>query len=135
MKIRDFCNKYKSFILYLIFGVLTSLVDYSIYLPLVYLLDVPAVISDIPSWTAAMIFAFFTNKYFVFKSQALSKRKIFREFLSFALCRVGSFILELGFLFVTVDIFSYNEIAMKLLISIIAVMLNYIGSKLFVFKK
>lgn len=127
--------KHKAVLTYLFFGVLTSLVDFLVYIPLHKLLDISATLSNTVAWVAAVLFAFFTNKLFVFQSKNWSAKSLFREFWKFVLCRVGTFLLEEVFLFVTADLLSYDGLVMKLLISVAVVVLNYFGSKFFAFKK
>lgn len=134
-KIRSLFAKYKDILVYLFFGVLTSLVDFLVFIPLHKMLGVSAAVSNTAAWTAAGIFAFFTNKIFVFKSASWSAANLLQEFWKFILCRVGTFLMEEVFLFVTADLLSYDGIVMKLLISVAVVILNYVGSKLFVFRK
>ncbi len=134
-KIRSLFAKHKDILVYLFFGVLTSLVDFLVFIPLHKMLGVSAAVSNTAAWTAAVIFAFFTNKIFVFKSASWSAANLLQEFWKFTLCRVGTFLMEEVFLFVTADLLSYDGIVMKLLISVAVVILNYVGSKLFVFRK
>lgn len=134
-KVRSLFTKYKDILVYLFFGVLTSLVDFLVFIPLHKLLGVSASVSNIAAWIAAVLFAFFTNKLFVFQSTNWSAENLIKEFWRFTLCRVGTFLIEEVFLFVTADMLSYDGLVMKLLISVVVVVLNYIGSKLFVFRK
>ena len=134
-KIRALLTKHKDILPYLFFGVLTSLVDYAVYLPLHNLLDLSAAVSNIIAWAVAVIFAFLTNKRFVFKSNDWSIRTLMPEFWTFTLCRVCSGLMETAFLFVMADLLAFDGNIMKLLISVVVVTLNYISSKLIVFKK
>ena len=134
-KIRSLIIKHKHVLLYLIFGVLTSFVDFLVFIPLHKLLGISAAVSNFVAWIAAVLFAFFTNKGFVFQSNKWTAKSLLREFWKFTLCRVGTFLLEEVFLFITADVLSYDGLVMKLLISVVVVTLNYFGSKFFVFKK
>lgn len=134
-KLRSMLLKHKSVLIYLFFGVLTTIVNYLVYYPLYNYLNMSATVSNVIAWAVAVIFAFLTNKPFVFNSTDWSCRTIWPEFWKFTLCRVGSGVIETAALFVTVDLLSLGGNLMKLIISILVVILNYIGSKFFVFQK
>lgn len=120
---------------YLLFGFLTTLVNYVVYLPLYNTLGLSATVSNALAWVVAVVFAFLTNKPFVFKSHDWSAKVAFPEFIKFVGCRVGSGVIETLLIFVTVDLLSLNGNIMKLITSVITILLNYIGSKLLVFTK
>ena len=87
------------------------------------------------AWVAAVIFAFLTNKPFVFKSHDWSPKVLIPELAGFLGCRIGSGVLETVLIFVTVDWLGWNGNWMKLFTSVLVVVLNYVGSKLLVFRK
>lgn len=128
-------KKHWDILSYLFFGVLTTVVNYVVYLPLYNTLGLSATVSNALSWVVAVIFAFLTNKPFVFKSHDWSAKVAFPEFIKFVCCRVGSGVIETLLIFVTVDLLSLNGNIMKLITSVITILLNYIGSKLLVFRK
>ena len=134
-KIRALLEKYWDILAYLFFGVLTTAVNYLVYLPCYNLLHMSASLSNIISWVVAVAFAYLTNKPWVFKSHDWSRQTVIPELTKFVGCRVGSGALETGIIFLTVDILAFNGNVMKLLTSVLVVVLNYIGSKLLVFKK
>ena len=118
---------------YLFFGVLTTVVNYLVYLPCYNLLHISASISNVIAWVAAVAFAFVTNKPFVFQSHDWSASVVLPELTKFVGCRVGSGVLETAILFVTVDCLQWNGNVIKLIVSVLVVILNYFGSKLLVF--
>ena len=128
-------EKYWDIISYLFFGVLTTLVNYAVYLPCYNLLGWSAALSTAVAWVVAVAFAYLTNKPFVFKSHDWSAKTVVPELAAFVVCRVGSGLLETAIMFVTVDVLGWNGNWMKLIVSVLVVILNYVGSKLFVFKK
>ena len=128
-------EKYWDIISYLFFGVLTTLVNYAVYLPCYNLLGWSAALSTAVAWVVAVAFAYLTNKPFVFKSHDWSAKTVLPELAAFVACRVGSGLLETAIMFVTVDILGWNGNWMKLIVSALVVILNYVGSKLFGFKK
>jgi len=127
--------KYWNVLSYLFFGGLTTVVNYVVYLPCFNLLGLSAAVSNVIAWAAAVLFAFLTNKPFVFKSHDWSAKTVWPEFTKFVGCRIGSGVLETAIIFVTVDLLCWNGNWMKLATSVLVVILNYFASKLLVFRK
>lgn len=134
-KIRVLIVKYWDILSYLFFGVLTTVVNYIIYLPLYNGMGMSATVSNAIAWVVAVAFAYLTNKPFVFKSHDWSMKTVVPELTKFVGCRIGSGALETLILLLTVDILGWNGNVWKLVTSVLVVVLNYIGSKLLVFKK
>lgn len=132
---RKLCNKYRDEILYLVFGVLTTIVNYVVYIPCYNLLHLTGAVSNGIAWVAAVAFAFLTNKPFVFKSHDWSAKVLLPELGKFLGCRIGSGLLETAIIFLTVDCLTWNGNWMKLFTNVMVVFLNYFGSKLLVFRK
>ena len=134
-KIRAFVEKHWDMVSYLFFGVLTTIVNYLVYLPLYNLLGISAAVSNIIAWVAAVVFAYVTNKPFVFKSHDWSMKTVLPELGKFVGCRAASGGLETVLILLTVDILGWNGNIWKLIISVLVVILNYVSSKLLVFRK
>lgn len=134
-KLRSLIEKYWDIFSYLFFGVLTTLVNYAVYLPVYNLLGLSASVSNVFSWVAAVAFAYLTNKPFVFKSHDWSKGTVIPELTKFVSCRVASGAMETVILLIAVDILGWNGNIWKLLTQVMVVVLNYIFSKLIVFRK
>lgn len=134
-KLRALIEKYWDVVTYLFFGVLTTVVNYLVYLPVYNLLGISAAVSNAIAWVTAVAFAFLTNKPFVFKSHDWSARTVLPELAKFVSCRVASGAMETVILLVTVDILNWNGNIWKLITSVLVVVLNYVASKLLVFKK
>lgn len=128
-------KKHWDIISYLFFGVVTTLVNYAVYLPLYNWLHLSATVSNAVAWVVAVAVAFLTNKPFVFGSHDWSARVLWPELTKFVGCRIGSGLAETAIIFVAVDLLRGNGNLWKLLTSILVVVLNYIASKLFVFRK
>lgn len=124
-------KKYKMQILYLFFGGVSTVINIVIYFICAYLLKLDTAISTIIAWLTAVIIAFITNKFFVFESKSTS---IFHELYTFFACRIGTGLLDLAVMCITVDILHWNDLLMKIISNVIVVILNYILSKLIVFK-
>ena len=134
-KLKELFKKYYGLISYLFFGVLTTVVNYLVYLPCYNMLGMNASISNIIAWAVAVIFAFVTNKPFVFHSYDWSAKVVIPELTKFVATRIGSGGLETAILFLSVDLAGMNGNVWKLLTSVLVVILNYVGSKLLVFRK
>ena len=134
-KLKLLVEKHWDVISYLFFGVLTTAVNYIVYLPCYNVLGLSGSASNAIAWVVAVAFAYLTNKPFVFRSYDWSMKTVIPELTKFVGCRVGSGALETAIIFLTVDTLSWNGNVMKLLTSVLVVVLNYIGSKLLVFKK
>ena len=134
-KIRAFVEKHWDMVSYLFFGVLTTAVNYLVYLPLYNLAGISAAVSNIIAWVAAVVFAYVTNKPFVFKSHDWSMKTVLPELGKFVGCRAASGGLETVLILLTVDILGWNGNIWKLIISVLVVILNYVSSKLLVFRK
>lgn len=134
-KIRALVARYWDVLVYLIFGVLTTVVNYLVYLPAYNILGLSASVSNMLSWAVAVAFAYLTNKPFVFRSHDWSVKTVVPELTKFVSCRVASGAAETLILLVTVDILHWNGNIWKLLTQVLVVVLNYFASKLVVFKK
>ena len=139
-KIKAYFKKHREVIVYLFIGVLTTIVNFAIYLPLLWWAKLPASASNAIAWVIVILFAFVTNKLFVFESKDWSVKAALPEFLKFVGCRVVSGIFETVFLALTIDLPGLGELKwysliMKLIACIGVVILNYVGSKLLVFRK
>ena len=134
-KLKGLFLKYYDVITYLVFGVLTTVVNYIIYLPCYNLLHLGASVSNVIAWVVAVAFAFLTNKPFVFRSYDWSAKVVLPELVKFLGTRIGSGALETLILFVAVDLLQWNGNIWKLVTSVLVVIVNYVGSKLLVFKK
>ena len=140
-KIKELYIKYKEIINYLIFGILTTLVNLITKYILLFTVLNPTngfqlQIAIIISWIVAVIFAYFTNRKFVFESKNQNKLK---EFISFVVARIATLLLEMFIMWFFVTLLKLNSdlyVVIFTLVAQVAVVIgNYIFSKLFVFKK
>ena len=128
-------EKYWDVITYLFFGVMTTAVNYIVYLPAYNFLGLSAAISNAVAWVVAVAFAYLTNKPFVFKSHDWSLNTVIPELGKFVGCRVASGAGETLILFLTVDLAGWNGNVLKIITSVLVVIINYFGSKFLVFNK
>ena len=134
-KLRNLVEKHWDIISYLFFGVCTTIVNYIIYLPCYNLLGISATVSNMIAWVVAVAFAYLTNKPFVFRSHDWSAKTVVPELTKFIGCRIGSGAAETVILLVAVDLLGWNGNIWKLVTQVMVVILNYIGSKLLVFRE
>lgn len=130
-KILDLYKKYKEIINYIIVGGCTTIVSIVSYF-LFRLIINNYLVCTITSWIVAVLFAYITNRIFVFNSK---DKKIFLEFIKFVMARVLSLLSELLVMFILVDLFKVNDKISKIIVQFIVLILNYIFSKIFVFRK
>lgn len=133
-KLRSLIEKYWDILTYLVFGVLTTVVNYAVYLPVYNFCGISAAVSNMIAWVVAVIFAFLTNKPFVFHSHDWSAKTVVPELTKFVSCRIASGVLETVILFLAVDCMAWNGNLWKLLTQVLVIIINYVGSKLLVFR-
>lgn len=131
-KLRAYLNKQT--ILYLVFGILTTAVNYAVYFPLHDLAGFSAAVSNLVAWAAAVVFAYVTNKLSVFESKSWKLNTVLGEMGKFVASRLISGLLETVLLLVTVDLLGLSSLVMKLLAAVGVIIFNYLASKLYVFK-
>ena len=132
---KRFFEKYKQLCSYIFWGSCTTIVNYSIYFLFTDLLHIHHLISNVIAWVISVIFAFGVNKVFVFDSENWGANVAGREFLQFVSARLLSGAFETGMLFLFVDILLFPDSIIKIMASIVIVIMNYVISKLFIFKK
>lgn len=128
-------KKYWSIISYLFFGVVTTVVNMVIYYICYHIWGINSDLATVIAWVIAVLTAFLTNKPFVFGSHDWSPKVLLPEAGSFFGCRLGSGVVELVLMHVTVEMLGLPGMLMKLLVNVIVVILNYVASKLLVFRK
>ena len=133
-KLKALLIKYWDILSYLIFGVLTTVINYLVYIPVYNFCGLSAALSNAIAWVVAVAFAYLTNKPFVFKSHDWSAKTVIPELTKFVSCRLASGIAETIILLLTVDILHWNGNLWKLITSVLVVILNYFASKFLVFR-
>lgn len=119
---------------YVIFGVLTTLIDWGSY-RLFRVVGIDYRMATALSWAAAVLFAFITNKLIVFRSLEMRPGLLWKEFVSFVTCRLATGALTMVLMVIMVDVLHWNEYIGKVLVSAVSLVLNYVLSKLIIFKK
>lgn len=136
-KIKALCVKYEEIIAYLIVGVLNTLVSWAAWFACAYtILDAQVVwqnvMLSIISWVVGVVFGYFMNRRYVFKSK---EPDIWKEFLQFSGGRVSTWLLDAGMMILMVNVMQIREDFSKIFVSVLVMIGNYLISKLFVFKK
>ena len=133
---KELMRKYGELIRYLIVGVLTTVVSLgTYYVCVIFFLDPKVAVelqaANVISWIAAVTFAYVTNRCYVFESK---NNNILKEISLFFMARIGSLVLDMGIMFVTVTLLGMNDKLAKLLVQVVVTVANYVLSKLFVFR-
>lgn len=152
-KIKNLLKKYEEIILYLVFGVLTTVISVGLFAILKYFflylsprlgygdsltIQNNAIVNMscvIFKNIIAILFAYVTNRKFVFKSSAMGFKPILKEMLSFFLARLSTLVFEVIFMAVMVNMLGLNDMLMNIIAQFVIVVLNYVLSKLWIFKK
>ncbi|MCD8212054.1 MAG: GtrA family protein [Oscillospiraceae bacterium] len=134
-RIKQLFEKYREIIMYLVFGVLTFLVSVLTYALFNVGFQLNELIANVISWIFAVTFAYITNRIWVFQSRAYGARNVILEILRFFGGRVFTLIVEELILYIFITRMGYNSMLVKIAAQVIVIVLNYIISKLFVFRK
>lgn len=134
--VKELYEKYKEVINYLVFGVLSTIVNFVTYYITARLIGIDEVISSGISWFCSVLFAYITNKIFVFESKTNGMQEFFKEMISFFIARVASGALcDVGTFAIMVKVLHINDIVSKIVTQVMVVIVNYVFSKLIIFRK
>ncbi|MBR1660076.1 MAG: GtrA family protein [Oscillospiraceae bacterium] len=134
-KLRALIAAHKDVISYLFFGVLTTLVNFLVFFPLFNLLHLDELWCNVIAWVAAVAFAFFTNRRWVFHSEKRGVGPVLREAAAFTAGRLFSFGVETGLLALGTKALALNPNPVKVVVTVLTVILNYVLSRWLVFRK
>ena len=130
-----FFQKHREFLWYTLFGCGTVAINYITYLFCESFLQINYLISIVAAWFLSFLFAFITNKLFVFQSKSFQWLLLLKEFGGFLVCRVFSLGIELVTMFISVGILHWNDKWMKLISNGIVILINYIVKNFFAYIK
>lgn len=136
--IKGYYFKYEEIIKYLFFGVLTTVVNFTIYFLLAHIFGSEnglGAIFNLIAIAISIVFAYVTNRKFVFKSKATGGKAIMKEMFSFFSCRVASSIVDELIYIIGCNVLGISDLIVKLFSQVVIIILNYIFSKLIVFRK
>ena len=122
-------------LLYIFFGVLTTVVNILSFGLLRDVLRWQLLTANTLAWVLSVAFAFLTNKVFVFRSKSFAAKQVLRELTSFVGARLFSLAVDTAGMWLLVDVLTWNDWLAKVLMNVIVIVLNYVFSKLFIFKR
>lgn len=131
--IRKLMEKYRDVIPYLVFGILTTIVNIVAYWLCAHPLHLGIMVSTVIAWVLSVLFAYVTNRKWVFHSEAAGVA-IIREILSFYGARLATGLLDMLFMFIFAERIGLNDTVIKICSNVVVVILNYIFSKFLIFR-
>ena len=137
--IKNIMGKYmdknlKEIVLYIFFGVLTTLINIISY-KIFTMARMNYIISNLISFIISVLFAYITNKIYVFKSPSFEIKKLIIESLNFFTFRITTFIIDMLLMILLVEYFKLDDFFSKIIVNIIVIILNFVFSKFYIFKK
>ncbi|MBQ7412250.1 MAG: GtrA family protein [Clostridia bacterium] len=133
MKICELYKKYREIFWYLVFGVLTTLVNVGAYYLFAHPLSLSVALSTALAWLISVIFAFVTNKLFVFGSK--SSKRLLYEIITFFGARLATGALDFALMLIFVEVLGAPDLLMKIISNIVVIILNFVLSKIIVFRR
>ncbi|MCM3763509.1 GtrA family protein [Neobacillus niacini] len=124
----------KEVISYLVFGVLTTLVNIVSYFILVKFMGIDYKWATTIAWVLSVLFAFITNKLYVFNSRRMGVAILAKEFVSFVFFRLLSYFIDIGMMILLVEWLKVDDVFAKVAANVVVIVMNFFASKLFVFK-
>ena len=121
--------------LYLIVGVMTTLVNIASYYVCTRWSDFPVMVATVVAWLLAVLFAFIGNKWVVFRSHRLDTGVVIREFFSFVSCRLVTGVIDIVAMGIFVEMLAFPDVVMKILANVLIIVGNFLASKYIVFKQ
>ena len=128
-------DKYKEAVLYLFFGALTTLVNILSYTLLTKIFNIEYMLSNVTAWILSVLFAYITNKIYVFESKTQEKKELLKEIISFFVARILSLILDMIIMYIGISVLHINDLLIKILSNVLVIISNYFMSKIFIFNK
>lgn len=134
-QIKKLLIKYRELISYVFFGAITTFINIATYYVCFNLLAISNVPSNIIAWIFSVLFAFVTNKLWVFESKSWKLSVLIKEFSYFISVRLLTGFVDTSIMYVGVDLLNYDGLLVKILSNLIVLISNFIGSKYLIFKK
>ncbi len=133
--VRALLRKHRELVEYVFWGVMTTVVNYAVYFLLTKVFHVHYLTSNGIAWAVSVAFAYFVNKIFVFRSRDWAWKVALRELWQLVASRLFSLGLEMGILWLFVDMLCFDDTVIKLIANVVVVVVNYVLSKFIIFKK
>ena len=134
-RFKAFLRKYSDFFVYMIFGAMATAINTFGYAFLYEVVHIPNVMSTVLALIVTIIFAFFTNKVFVYRSKGWKPSQLWKEASGFLLCRTLTGIFDVVFMYVSVDVMDLIPVLMKFIAAIFVGIANYLVGKLLIFSR
>ena len=122
-------------IAYVVFGVLTTLINIASYYLAYNIFAINNVTSTIIAWVIAVAFAFITNKLWVFDSKKFNARTLLHEIPAFFVCRLATGVLDVSIMYFAVDLLAWHSLTWKLISNVLVIVMNYLASKFVIFNR
>lgn len=133
MRLAVYMRNKKEMFIYLLFGILTTLVNIVSFAMFDKWLGVDYKLAATLAWVLAVVFAFITNKIFVFQSKCLNVLSVLREFTSFIFFRGLSYLLDIGMMIFLIEVLLADSLLAKIAANVLVVIFNYFASKYVIF--
>ena len=132
MKIKEFIKKNINIFSYLFFGICTTIINVVVFWLMAHCLNWETLPSTIIAWLVAVLFAYITDRKWVFHSK---DNGIIKEMVSFFTCRLATGVVDWVIMIVFVDIIALNDILIKIISNLLVIIINYTASKYVIFRK
>ena len=126
VRTREFIHSHRTFLTYCFYGLLATALETGLYSLFYYTLEMPNMVSTVLSWVLTVVFAFFTNKIFVYRSRAWKASVLLREIIAFFSCRLSTGVINAVWMLVFVDWLGFSGVVMKLLAALVVGLVNYV---------
>ncbi len=133
--IRKMLVKYRELLMYGVVGVITTVINMAVYWLLSEPMAVHYAAANIVAWVAAVVFAFFANKLFVFENHGWSAAVVAHEAWTFFLSRAASLLADAAGMWLMIDVLAAPNMPSKFLVNVIVILINYVLGKFWVFGK
>jgi len=133
--VRTLFQKYKELILYIVFGVLTTLVNLVAYVVCTRLFSIHEVAATAIGWFLSVLFAFVTNKKWVFEDRETTWQAVLKQGVSFFAARGATGLMDMAIIFLFVTLWGMPDIVIKIVSNVLVIVINYVLSKLLIFRK
>lgn len=133
--VKNIIAKYKEIFFYGVFGLGATLINIVSFYVFRQLLGIELIPSNVLAWLLAFIFAFITNKLWVFESKSWKSTAAIKEMCSFFITRFTTLILDTFLMWFLVECLQINNLISKVIVNAIVIIVNYVASKFWVFKK
>ena len=127
-------KQYTQPLLYIISGVGATIINIAVYWFSVHILGLGVLTSTCIAWAIAVLFAFFSNKLYVFQEKSMERTVVATQGFMFFSCRLGSGLLDLACMYIGVSVLAINDMYVKVAANIIVIIVNYLASKFYIFK-